>query len=484
MSDLSVFETFQKEEYAHIAQAHFKTNESISSFFKYYLVVAALPVSALAAYVSGMQKNLPMASSGGVAGPAGLSGDPKIMLAWLSLMVGVVGLCLCLYLIQLRFDVLLYARQVNLIRRFFYDRADGPMDYKSNLRLLPVSANAPRYFELYFLPVIFAFAVVDAAYATLFPVLISGGSGSVFDMDVVRNISISYWLIPISIFIAHPILYFFNASSRENGYLHSTGIGVDIDGVLNNHENDFSETFNRLVGRKIDPIDISLLPVHRVDGLGVSECEERKVFCDFDYWANMQPMDGAAKHLSEIKRLGLKVYVVTSRPWPYRGHGDEDFKLDERLREWKKSTCAWLSEKIGAEKPIACLIDKIRCVFGFVRPIELVTKNWLRINKIPFDKFLIQGGGSRLSHRVFGDVDRVSLARKNRLKFFVEDDLVNARKLAYVCDFVFLIEHPYNHNFGNSPDLLEPGNPFLKLPANIIRVNGWSDIYQIVRRLV
>lgn len=46
---MDAFEEYQKEEYSHIAEAHFKTIDSISSFFRYYLTVMAVPLSILGA---------------------------------------------------------------------------------------------------------------------------------------------------------------------------------------------------------------------------------------------------------------------------------------------------------------------------------------------------------------------------------------------------------------------------------------------------
>ena len=46
----------------------------------------------------------------------------------------------------------------------------------------------------------------------------------------------------------------------------------------------------------------------------------------------------------------------------------------------------------------------------------------------------------------------------------MEDDLAKARKLADICDIVYLIDQPYNQT--------------LALPNNIVRVKNWTGIKQ------
>lgn len=59
------------------------------------------------------------------------------------------------------------------------------------------------------------------------------------------------------------LIYKFSSIHHENG----TGyfkrcIGVDIDGVLNNHEITFVEICNKINGTSLKPSDITTLPIH------------------------------------------------------------------------------------------------------------------------------------------------------------------------------------------------------------------------------
>lgn len=47
------FSDFQIKEYENISQAHFKTNEMVSAFFRYYIIVMAIPISSVGAAIFG-----------------------------------------------------------------------------------------------------------------------------------------------------------------------------------------------------------------------------------------------------------------------------------------------------------------------------------------------------------------------------------------------------------------------------------------------
>src|ERR1700746_3517372 len=112
----SIFADFQKSEYDHIAEAHFKAIESISVFFRYYLVVMSLPLPMLAVLFGFVGKSETLEKTAisllGVASPFFVG-------------VGIVGFCMVIYIINLKMDVVLYSRVVNSIRKYFYDVFDA-----------------------------------------------------------------------------------------------------------------------------------------------------------------------------------------------------------------------------------------------------------------------------------------------------------------------------------------------------------------------
>ena len=61
--------------------------------------------------------------------------------------------------------------------------------------------------------------------------------------------------------------------------------------------------------------------------------------------------------------------------------------------------------------------------------------------------------------------NRFNISHKKNIRFFVEDNTSNAKKLSTVCETVFLLDHPYNNSDGND------------LPANVVRVKSWEEIH-------
>ena len=153
------FNQYLLSEYENVAEAHFRTITTISSFFRYYLLIMALPVTLVAAAIGFSSKQQDVLIIISNLGP---------LLSTLSLVIATVGLCVLLYVINLRMDVLLYARTVNGIRKYFYDQAKTSLDEKLRMRVLPQSPSLPEYFEWrFFLPVVTSFALFNSFYFSL-----------------------------------------------------------------------------------------------------------------------------------------------------------------------------------------------------------------------------------------------------------------------------------------------------------------------------
>ena len=65
--------------------------------------------------------------------------------------------------------------------------------------------------------------------------------------------------------------------------------------------------------------------------------------------------------------------------------------------------------------------------------------------------------------------NRFIIAQKREIRIFVDDDLLKAKKLANICEIVFLFDQPYNRTERQS------------LPSNLIRVGSWDEIYAYIR---
>ncbi len=198
----TIFDEFLISEYNNIAQAFFNTVNSISEFFKHYIVIVSLPISIAVIFLK----------------PAELkaSGILRLLKTWplvpacLMGSVALIGLSVLGYVISLRSDAILYARAVNGIRRYFYDVSGLSLDQEIRVRVLPKSTQVPRYFEpFFFLFVVLTFALVGTAYFL---------SGVYFYWWANRwPILWSFWFLVASCFFAHLALYYSGSSGFSVG---------------------------------------------------------------------------------------------------------------------------------------------------------------------------------------------------------------------------------------------------------------------------
>ncbi len=148
----AVFEEFLLAEYNNIAEAHHISVSTMTAFFKHYLLIMSVPVSAIVLMLTLQTKNNSMAS---------LTIDTAVILGG-TLLLYILGIFVMVYIINLRIRALMYARTVNGIRSYFADIS--PCKHKKYL-VLPTLTSKPSYMEwIEFGPVIFTFAVVNTAY--------------------------------------------------------------------------------------------------------------------------------------------------------------------------------------------------------------------------------------------------------------------------------------------------------------------------------
>jgi len=126
------FKNFLLSEYSNIAQAHFKSIESISSFFRYYLLIMSIPISVFI-IITKNQKD----------GSLNVTNFNSEILSLILLVISIAGIGVFCYIMNLRFDVVLYARVVNGIRKFFFDKYKEDLNFKLRLRVLPQNPQMP-----------------------------------------------------------------------------------------------------------------------------------------------------------------------------------------------------------------------------------------------------------------------------------------------------------------------------------------------------
>jgi len=436
----SNYEKFLLEEYKNIAQAHFNVVNSISTFFKHYLVLMSLPIPLLVLLlrINSGSNQLPLNLS-----DISLLKEYSLLIPLFLTLVSFVGFGVMNYMINLRFDALLYARTVNGIRNYFANKSNLNFQDEILVRVLPRSKYFPRYLETrFFGSVVFVFALFHSFYLT---------AGWAWYIEY--NSHSSNWLLWIFIFVilllSHFLFYAWQARYRETLYLRKNIIGVDIDGVLNLHRKHFCKLLFELCKKKINPDKIKKIPVHEDKSHGLSEAEEHSVFNNPDYWIKMPADINSIDIIKKLKNvLNYKIMIFTYRPWPHPTTFPEDCK-DALEQSWKKIHFRW--KKPG-------------------RAIKKITKNWLETNEYHYDKLVIELGNIDSADYKSRRKNRFVISQKNKIRIFVEDDLNKAKKLSSICEVVFIIDQPYNKAENKEV-----------LPNNVIRVKSWQEIYKYIR---
>ena len=101
-----------------------------------------------------------------------------------------------------------------------------------------------------------------------------------------------------------------------------------------------------------------------------------------------------------------------------------------------------------------------------------MTRRWLAQHGIPHDRLYIEKGNVHTTDPRLLVWNRFTVSERKEIRLFVEDDLFKAKKLAAICEIVFLFDQPYN----------KAGEG--ELPNNVVRVGSWYEVYQYVRQNV
>jgi len=457
-SAAKTFEKFLLSEYEHIAHAHFNTVNSLSNFFKHYIAIASVPF-----VVAGLVLNLEFVRKVGIL--EFLNHHPVFPLLFFGTIAG-IGLLVLFYAISIRCDAILYARTVNGIRKYFYGKSPISLDVQLQIRGLPTTTSLPRYEEWSsFGAVVLTFAIVGTIYFA---------AGLYFYYGAPEDLgNVLFWVGVGAFFGLHPLGYKWIADYREYAYLRSHSIGIDIDGVLNNHRRQFADILKRRVGKSIDPESIVHIPVHEMRGAAVTEADELAVFNWPGYWVDMPTIQAdVGSFVTKMRNsLGYRVWIFSRRGWPQ----DLRFPTGVEGEYW----CAWINaswwslfQRFQFIHRLDAWLDRLHLpVIARGRAISAITARWLSKHRIPYDKLVIERANTDTKDLRTLKANRFAIAKKRHFRAFVEDDLPNARRLADTCEIVFLIDQPYNRCEAEA------------LPGNVLRVNSWNDIYRTMREM-
>jgi hypothetical protein len=131
---------FMLKEYESIAAAHFDSQDGLRQQFRFYLLVVAVPLTVLG-LAWNRQPGGPVQTK-----DMNLLSLPTLV-SWVFVGIGFLGFLLSLAMIHTAFDSVLYARTVNGLRKYFYDRAFcSGVDLEPYL-VMPLNRRKPRYFH-------------------------------------------------------------------------------------------------------------------------------------------------------------------------------------------------------------------------------------------------------------------------------------------------------------------------------------------------
>lgn len=473
------FDKFQLEEYRNISNAHFEANKQIDTFFRYFLLIASAP-ALIFVWFGKSEKFLNDVFNG-------IDTNRNIFIGFFLITVSIIGLISCFYLISIRLDSVLYARTVNGIRAYFYR---NKIDFEEHYRSLPKQKNQPKYRDSHtFGILVYVIALIDAIYFTAGTLIIASVGNDFFNnylhiTPIIKNYNFWWAITSFAVFFyAHLFYYSFISNYRRSMYLKSSIIGIDIDGVLNKHRETFCdkhmENMRITYGNNPIPPDMILtpdeivrIPVSLIDNKRISVDNEFDVFNHPKYWSDQILInEHIGKVIKELKNsFGYKINIHSYRPWPQYEYGN--ILNESRINE------LWGIKSIN-------LWSNIKFRYGKKRKLKKLTKKWLKTAKIPYNNLFIEKSSIDYSSRslsLFGLIYNVSSGQfKNRFyytnkkpyRYFIEDTPENAIKLASTCEYVFLIEHPYNSEINFKENL----------PINVIRVKNWSEIKNTIKKL-
>lgn len=170
------FTQFQLKEYENISQAHFKTNEVLATFYRYFLLITAIPITTIGIAVMNISDD-------------GIGPETRALVQYIfgvsALLLSVVGAAVVSYIEGLRLDAILYARVVNSIRDYFFKK---PGNDEFGVSVLPRERSRPRYdgfgagFIMYF-----ACAIMNATFFAAGVLVLTTDQGTPLDSIVITD---------------------------------------------------------------------------------------------------------------------------------------------------------------------------------------------------------------------------------------------------------------------------------------------------------
>lgn len=212
MGELDGLKEFFLKDYDHVAEAYFDQHKRFTDFFKFYLTIMTVPTSVVVYLVK--EGNLDLNKLG-----IAVSSVP---LAALFLVLAMVGFLMMVILINIRFEILRHARQVNLIRKYFKDQSGVPDEKARQYMLFPPRGDYPKFKETKLgsmKSVVICMAFINSSVAIPFFWTLAGWMGqSLWCLSSIwahNLLTLAMWMGAISI---HSFSYKHRADAEETLY--------------------------------------------------------------------------------------------------------------------------------------------------------------------------------------------------------------------------------------------------------------------------
>lgn len=135
----SPIDDFMLKEYESIASAHFDSQAGLRQQFRFYLIIAAVPVTVLGlAFKDRPEKEIEALTFFNL----------PTFLTTVFLAIGVLGFLLLLSMIHTALDATMYARTVNGVRSYFVERAKDTGQNIEPYLVMPFDKKRPKYFHI------------------------------------------------------------------------------------------------------------------------------------------------------------------------------------------------------------------------------------------------------------------------------------------------------------------------------------------------
>jgi hypothetical protein len=196
---INIASDFMIQEYDRISTAYFGLRDQVNEWFKLYVTLVGLPLTVLVA----------VSKFGDSSTNVDLNNLPIIVSALLA-MVALLGVFVTFSIISMRMEMILYARTINGIRRFFADLDEASSSPPKLIKLvryliLPTRDNFPHFYE--------------AGRAMFYQVIMLGIMDGLISMVAIENFfHIGWgWSFFIGVIIAgvHLLIYKGMADKRE-----------------------------------------------------------------------------------------------------------------------------------------------------------------------------------------------------------------------------------------------------------------------------